>query len=138
MSLMQLVYASHPFGFDEALLSGILMDARRNNTRDDITGALIVRNDLFLQLLEGPQDKVKACYGRIRRDDRHVEVTPLVRRQAEVRLFAGWAMRDDPAQSWVWSMEAVRDGAVERATESEVMGLFERLADMRVVPPNEA
>jgi len=137
MSLAQLVYASRPFGFDQATLSNILMDARRANARDDITGALIARHDLFLQLLEGPRDKVEAAYQRIRRDDRHVEVTRLVERSVEARLFPGWAMRDDPAQSWVWSIEEVRGGAIERTDEAEVLGFFQRLADQGVVPPRE-
>lgn len=134
MALTQLVYASRPFGFDQAILSGILLDARRCNLRDNITGALIARHDLFLQMLEGPEDAVEACYQRIRRDDRHVEITPLLRRGIDTRLFPGWAMRDDPAQSWIWSIEAVEAGAVERATEDEVLGFFRRLAEMKVVP----
>jgi hypothetical protein len=138
MPLIQLVYASRPFGFDQAVLSAILMDARRANARDDITGALIARHDLYLQLLEGPRDKVEAAYQRIRRDDRHVEVTRLVERPIETRLFPGWAMRDDPAQSWVWSIEDVRGGAIERTDEAEVLGFFQRLADQGVVPPREA
>ena len=52
--LIQLIYSSRPFGFDEATLNGILMFARRNNPREAITGALICRHDLYLQLLEGP------------------------------------------------------------------------------------
>ena len=138
MPFTQLVYASRPFGFDQATLSAILLDARRANARDGISGALIARHDLYLQLLEGPRDKVEAAYQRIRRDDRHVEVTRLVERPIETRLFPGWAMRDDPAQSWVWSIEEVRAGAVERADEAEVMGFFQRLADQGVVPPREA
>lgn len=137
MPFIQLVYASRPFGFDQAVLSAILMDARRANARDDITGALIARHDLYLQLLEGPRDKVEAAYQRIRRDDRHVEVTRLVERRVETRLFPGWAMRDDPAQSWVWSIEDVRGGAIERTDEAEVLGFFQRLADQGVVPPRE-
>lgn len=135
MSLIQLVYASRPFGFDRAILSNILLDARRFNERDDITGALIARNDLYLQLLEGPRDKVDAAYERIRKDDRHVEVTQLMRRSITNRLFPGWAMRDDPAQSWVWSADDVRNGAIDRATEQETLGFFTRLADQGIVPP---
>jgi len=135
MSLIEIIYASRPFGFDQAMLDGILLDARRCNARDNITGALIARADLYLQLLEGPADKVLTAYDRICSDDRHVEVRPLVRRRIETRMFPGWAMRDDPAQSWVWSIEAVCDGAVERATEVEVHGFFECLAEMKVVPP---
>ena len=37
-------------------------------------GALICRDDLFLQMLEGPEAVVEAIYGRIVRDDRHLEV----------------------------------------------------------------
>ena len=135
MPLLQVVYASRPFGFDSSVLSNILIDARRANARDDITGALIARQDLYLQLLEGPEDKVRAAYDRIARDDRHVEVTPLVDRRVTERLFPGWAMRDDPAQSWVWTAEAVRDGAIDRTSEDEVVGFFTRLAKQGVVPP---
>ena len=127
MPLIRLIYASRPFGFDDAMLAGILLDARRCNARDDITGALIVRADLYLQLLEGPHAAVRACYARIRRDDRHVEVRPLVEKPAERRMFPGWAMRDDPAQSWMWSREEVAAGAIEAATEAEIEAVFTRL-----------
>lgn len=134
MALMQLIYASRPFGFDDTMLKSILLDARRCNRRDEITGALICRADLYLQLLEGPKKLVDACYGRIRRDDRHVEPQTLVRRTTKTRLFPDWAMRDDPAQSWVWSRDAVRAGAVDQATEDEVLGFFSRLAADGAVP----
>lgn len=137
MPLVQLVYASRPFGFDQAILSNLLLDSRRANARDDITGALIARHDLYLQLLEGPEKKVEDVYARILNDDRHVEVTKLVDRPIQHRLFPGWAMRDDPADSWVWSIEEVRDGAIERSTEDEVLGFFARLAEKGVVPPRE-
>ena len=137
MPLLQVVYASRPFGFDQSMLSNILMDARRANQRDDITGALIARQDLYLQLLEGPEGKVRDAYERIAGDDRHVEVTSLVHRHVSARMFPGWAMRDDPADSWVWTAEEVRDGAIERATEDEVIGFFTRMAEQGVVPPRE-
>ncbi|MEM9499900.1 MAG: BLUF domain-containing protein, partial [Pseudomonadota bacterium] len=105
MRLIQLIYASRPFGFDDAVLAGILLDARRCNTRDDVTGALIVRGDLYLQLLEGPRRVVETCYARIRGDDRHVEPRMLMNRTITTRLFPDWAMKDDPAQSWIWSRD---------------------------------
>lgn len=138
MALVQIIYASRPFGFDQATLSNLLLDSRRANQRDNITGALIARHDLYLQLLEGPQPKVEAVYDRILNDDRHVDIIKLMDRQIETRLFPGWAMRDDPADSWVWTIEEVRDGAIERATEDEVLGFFTRLAEQGVVPPRDA
>jgi len=128
MSLIQLVYTSRPFGFDDARLASILTEARRCNARDNITGALIVREDLYLQMLEGPEDAVEATYNRIKTDDRHVEVTLLVRRSANTRLFPDWSMRDDPADSWMWSRDQVRAGALAQATEDEALGIFKRLA----------
>lgn len=126
--MLQLVYASRPFGFDTAALAGILLTARRVNARDEITGALICREDLYLQLLEGPEAAVERLYGHIRRDDRHVEVTELLRRPVTARLFPGWAMRDDPAQSWLWSPDEVHEGALLRATEAEILAVFQRIA----------
>ena len=130
MALLQLTYASRPFGFDGPTLAGILLDARRCNARDSITGALICRDDLFLQLLEGPPDAVEAAFRRIDKDDRHIEVRALSRRTIDddARLFPNWTMRDDPAQSWVWSRSEVDDGVPERASEGQVIALFQRLA----------
>ena len=91
MALAQLIYASRPFGFDDATLNGILMDARRCNARDDITGALVCRADLYLQYLEGPQQAVEAAFARIARDNRHLEVNRLVRAPITARLFPKWA-----------------------------------------------
>jgi len=127
VSLIQLTYASHPFGFDDAMLAGILLDARRCNARDGITGALIVRSDIYLQLLEGPEKEVEAAFARIRQDDRHTDVRAVRRRAADARLFPEWAMRDDPARSWMWSREAVADGAAENASDDEILGIFRRL-----------
>jgi Sensors of blue-light using FAD len=129
LMLLQLVYASRPFGFDGAMLNAILFDARRCNTRDAITGALICRDDLFLQLLEGPDKAVEAAYARIRADDRHIEVRELLRRAIpdDGRMFGAWAMRDDPANTWVWTREEVDAGVPEQASEAEVLAMFQRL-----------
>jgi hypothetical protein len=130
MPLLQLTYISRPFGFDDATLAGILLDARRCNARDDVTGALICRDDLFVQFLEGPVDAIEATYGRIARDDRHIDVLPLTRRAipAGERLFPKWAMFDDPARSWIWSRAEVASGVPARASEAEIISIFMRLA----------
>jgi hypothetical protein len=130
MAMLQLCYASHPFGFDSAMLAGILLDARRCNLRDGITGALICRADLYLQLLEGPEPAVEAAFARICRDDRHLDVRPLTRRTITEngRMFALWAMRDDPAKSWVWTKEELDAGALDHATDAQVLDVFARLA----------
>jgi hypothetical protein len=129
MELFRSIYTSRPFGFDNAVLSGILMDARRANERDGITGALICRADIYLQWLEGPEPKVRNALERISRDDRHLEVKVHVAEPASGRVFGEWAMLHDPAATWVWSQAEVADGAVDRATPGEVIGFFLRLRD---------
>jgi hypothetical protein len=128
MGLHHIVYASRPFGFSASDLMGILMVARANNLRDGITGALVCRDDLFLQYLEGEEAVVSRCFRRIRQDDRHVEVTELVNGPAAERMFPHWAMRHDPEQSWVWSRKEVAAGVPASVPQEEVLAMFRALA----------
>ena len=127
--LSQIIYVSQPFGYDAAILSNILLDARRCNERDGVTGALVCRHDIFLQLLEGPTTEVEATYARILRDDRHVSPRKLVSRSISHRMFADWAMLHDPAKSLIWSRQEIADGALDSATPSDVIKAFEALAE---------
>lgn len=111
------------------MLSGILLDARRCNKRDDITGALVCRRDIYLQLLEGPSAAVNAAYARIERDDRHVNMTPLITAPVPARMFGDWEMLHDPVDSWVWSEEEIAAGVLDRATPEDIRGVFNALAE---------
>jgi hypothetical protein len=108
-------------------LNGILLDARRANARDGVTGALICRADIYLQLLEGQREHVANTLERIKRDDRHLGVTVHVEGEVPERMFGQWAMLHDPAASWIWSQQEVSNGAVERATADEIMAFFAQL-----------
>ena len=127
MTFTQLIYSSQPFGFDDAMLGGILVQARRNNARDDITGCLICRQDLYLQLLEGPAAAIDTLFDKIKADDRHLAVAQLSRATVSTRLFPDWAMRDDPAQSWLWPPEAVASGALFQASPDALRAVFARV-----------
>ena len=128
MSLTQIIYSSKPFGFDASVLDDILTVSRARNSRDDITGTLICRADMYLQLIEGPDAAIQATYKRICGDDRHVEITLLVSRTVTDRMFPKWAMRDDPARSWMWSHEKVSAGAITETAAPQILAIFERLA----------
>lgn len=128
MALHRLVYVSRPFGFDEAMLNGILAQARHRNAREGLTGALICRADIYLQLLEGPKPALEATYGRIVDDNRHLEVQRLIHESSDERLFPAWSMRDDPARSWMWTQKEVAAGRVTVATRDEILTVFARLA----------
>jgi hypothetical protein len=124
--LTQLIYMSQPFGFDSGILSGILATARRNNPRHAITGALICRADVYLQLIEGNAAAIEGLFGRIVADDRHLDVTLLSRAEVTDRMFPDWAMLHDPARSWLWSPDEVWSGAIRDATPGALRQVFAR------------
>lgn len=129
MSMYRAIYTSRPFGFHKGILNSILMEARRANERDGITGALICRADIYLQWLEGPEEQVLKAIERIRRDDRHLDMKVHVAERVFGRVFGDWAMLHDPATTWIWSQAEVADDAVDRATPEEVTALFMKLRD---------
>jgi len=124
LDLHQIIYSSQPFGYDAAILSGVLLDARRCNERDEITGALICRRDTYLQLLEGHEAAVHSAFERISRDDRHVGVALRISEPVAERMFGDWAMLHDPSKSWLWTEQDVANGAVERAYVDDIKDVF--------------
>ncbi|WP_227285361.1 MULTISPECIES: BLUF domain-containing protein [Paracoccaceae] len=127
MHLVQLIYSSRPFGYDQATLNGILVTARGRNSAAGVTGALICRADLYLQLLEGPEPAVTEIYKSIIRDDRHLDVTLRSDGAVTERLFGEWDMLDDPARGWMWDRDAVADGVLDHATAQEFVSVFRRV-----------
>lgn len=95
--MLSVIYVSvaDPLIRDEDI-AAILESARRNNARDNLTGALIYNGHNFMQLLEGPVKDVERCLDTIRRDTRHSGVTEVRRRAVEAREFAEWSMLYDP------------------------------------------
>ena len=128
MKTFQLIYCSQPFGYNLEILSSILTTSRVNNKKRNITGALICREDIFLQLLEGPREDIESTFKSIKRDDRHLNVLHLLDHNIEKRLFPAWAMRDDPVKTWMWSKEEVANGIVAELTKEEIVRVFEKLS----------
>ena len=128
MSVTQLIYASQPFGYDDLVLAGILGIACRNNIRNGITGCLICRHDIYLQLLEGENAAVMHTFERITRDNRHTAVSKLFSGEVSARLFPDWAMKHDPVRSWMWSEKQIAEGAIEKASADEIIRIFSRLS----------
>lgn len=98
--LIQLVYASRSNLDSKAGQSGInpgvariLTQSRRNNNPKDIGGVLCFGDDHFFQCLEGERDVVEGLYERLHEDDRHRDVTLLLKRPIEERRFKLWAMK---------------------------------------------
>ncbi len=93
MALYQLVYlsrASKPFN-DEQLMA-LLEKAKEFNGSVQITGMLLHRYDVFLQLLEGPVEAVQKLYKKISADPRHNQVHCLYQSVSDKRIFEHWTM----------------------------------------------
>ncbi len=92
MRMTQLIYASNHGGASVDTLDRILQTSRANNVRDGITGALVISEKHFLQLLEGDRFAVGQCFMRITQDDRHHGIQLISSGDAEHRLFLEWSM----------------------------------------------
>lgn len=94
--LIYVSQATRPMSEEE--LAAILKKSRDYNTRDGISGLLIYKltpsenRANFMQLLEGPEDRVLAAFARIEADNRHH--TKIVLEQGEIadRHFPDWSM----------------------------------------------
>jgi len=124
ITIKHIIYASTPFGFSRSDLDHILIKSRYNNDKNDITGALFCRDDLYLQYLEGPEKEIDLTFSKITEDDRHTEIQLLKSGISTRRLFANWAMKDDPVQSWMWTKEEIDNGVLEKVAETEAMDIF--------------
>ncbi|WP_409333064.1 BLUF domain-containing protein [Trujillonella humicola] len=94
-SLHRLLYRSHSRldpAEREAAIADVFRVARSNNARAGITGALLLTDHWFAQVLEGPAADVQALYERIRRDPRHEDVTLIDAGEVSEPVFSRWAM----------------------------------------------
>tara|TARA_R110002096_G_scaffold42893_11_gene115371 strand:- start:1386 stop:1832 length:447 start_codon:yes stop_codon:yes gene_type:complete len=95
MQLCRLVYKSKTSW--DVLTNEILLKlaerCARNNGERNISGLLVLSDETFLQVLEGPDAEVNHLYSRIIRDDLHSEVTLLSYEQIAARSFEDWSMR---------------------------------------------
>lgn len=94
MQLERVVYCSRATVPTESLLviADILAVAQRNNDRDGLTGALAINDGWFLQVIEGPSDRIDRLMDRIKADRRHTDVEVLQRQVIKHRLFDTWSM----------------------------------------------
>jgi hypothetical protein len=70
----------------------IFTQARSDNQKRHITGALLLSEEWFVQVLEGDEAAVRSLYADIERDPRHTDVELLSADLVSERLFARWSM----------------------------------------------
>jgi len=73
-------------------MEDILLISAARNRQDAITGFLLADGESFVQVLEGTDALVTACYERILRDARHTDVRLRFLAGIEARRFPRWSM----------------------------------------------
>jgi hypothetical protein len=73
-------------------LEAILRQARRNNERRNITGALAYGAGQFMQIMEGEKADLDAVYALVSHAPRHTGLTKLADKEISQRSFSDWSM----------------------------------------------
>ena len=71
----------------------ILEQARRNNERNGITGALVINESYFLQVIEGSRPIINALLQELVKDKRHLSLRIVECREVEQRRWGKWSMK---------------------------------------------
>ena len=91
--LVRCLYASRSAGpLTDAVLDGILRQARKHNPTHGITGMLCCAGDIFIQVIEGGREEISQLLGTIFRDPRHAGVQILSFEEIPERRFGHWTM----------------------------------------------
>lgn len=92
-NLYTLVYISSASeDFKASDLEDILTKSRKNNPALNVTGALMLKSGIFIQVLEGPKRAVKELFAKISLDERHEKVKVVTETKISERAFEKWSM----------------------------------------------
>lgn len=90
LSIAYLSSAARAFADEE--LARLLTSIRENNARLGLTGILLYSNGQFMQVLEGPEEAVRARFAVIAEDPRHTGVQFLSAERITERHYPNWRM----------------------------------------------
>jgi hypothetical protein len=139
-ALIRLIYRSHSLLPGAGLaaqqdgLANLLLVARANNAALNVTGALVLYDDYFAQVLEGPEAAVTRLFDKIKADSRHDHVTLDQSQPTATRLFGRWAMaivaeHHEPDMPLVATTGGLSQGAPWRVS-AEQEQVLSRLRDL--------
>lgn len=77
---------------NENELDSILDQSRKNNLKANITGMLLYKSGVFMQMLEGEKETVLNLYDKIEKDPRHKNSTLILSGNIQQRHFKDWSM----------------------------------------------
>lgn len=103
-------------------LFSIIEVSARNNPGREVTGFLIATGSEFLQLVEGPTERLDELLAVLHRDNRHRDIRILMRNSIQKRSFPSWRMQrfDAVAGSPNQVLSVLSDKKMERNVLREV------------------
>jgi len=115
--------------------------AAKKNAEDDITGILMVKEGLFFQIIEGPEENIDGLFTNILKDPRHEKVITLGIQVGDLkRLFPNWHMKeinlDKNTSERLQPMRAIIDAVhaqsaiIEKLTEALAASAWAELLDV--------
>lgn len=92
--ILRLTYIScHNTNNANIEVARILEQARRNNELNDITGALVINENYFLQIIEGSRPIINALLRKLVKDNRHLSLRIVECKEVEQRRWGKWSMK---------------------------------------------
>ncbi|WP_207420125.1 BLUF domain-containing protein [Desertivirga brevis] len=96
MNYYFLIYSSIPSRALDVKETNKLLDSSvKTNKRHNVTGTLLMLDEMYVQLIEGSKGAIDQLYMNIRLDRRHMFVQKLKDGYVEERYFQDWAMGYD-------------------------------------------
>lgn len=117
-----------------AALGELFSEARSNNKKQQVTGALLISDGWFVQTLEGDERVVRALYARIEADTRHDDLQVLETGVVPGRVFARWAMArvaadGEPDIPLIAHQDGISPAAPRGETTEEQEGILKIMRD---------
>ncbi len=139
--VFRLLYRSHdrtPPEGRKAELGALFTVARSRNKQLGVTGALLLADGHFVQVLEGDEMIVRALYDHIATDPRHDHVELIETTVLAARVFARWAMAEVGLDGASVPLIAHADGISPAAGHPSTPEQAAVLATMRAVATDSA
>jgi len=134
----RLIYRSHsriPTSADREELGKILRSSRANNLHNGVTGALLMYEGWFAQVLEGSKEQVLQLFDRIKVDPRHDAVVVYEEGEVAAPVFARWSMADvsehgQPDVPLIATATGVVDGGTWKTATPDQEEVLVKLRDL--------
>jgi len=73
-------------------INELLIQSRKNNLKNNITGVLLYFDGDFLQVLEGPKKEILDLFETIKKDKRHSQIFSVLNKEIKEKHFPEWNM----------------------------------------------